>query len=66
MLQHLALESERWNAPSLDFSATTYHLAHFYSNFSELMVRGVLKRTRSPTSISLSLTFGSLHVLVSS
>jgi hypothetical protein len=62
----LSWKSKRQYAPDLGFSAATYVPTDLDSNFSELFVHRFCKRTKSPTSSSRSLTFESLHALVSS
>jgi hypothetical protein len=47
------------------FSVTTYGPIHLASNLRVLSVRGLRRSTKLPTSNSCSLTFGSLHALVS-
>jgi hypothetical protein len=62
----LPWESDRQFAPSLDFSSTTYGPAHLAFSLLVLSVRGLRRRTGSPTSSSHILTFGSLHAFLSS
>jgi hypothetical protein len=61
----LPWESEKRYAPGLDFSVTTDGSSQFDSSLLELSMRGLRKRTRSPTSKVLCFTFLSLHALVS-
>jgi hypothetical protein len=52
--------------PGLIFYITTYGPTHLASSLLVLLVRGLRKRTRLPTSSSHNLTFRSLHAFVSS
>jgi hypothetical protein len=61
----LPCESNRRYDPGLDFSVMTYYTSHFDSNLLELSVRGLRKRTRSPTLKVLCFTYLSLHDFVS-
>jgi hypothetical protein len=58
--------SDKRYAPRRIFSITTYDPIHLASNLPMLSVPGLHKSTKLPTSNSRNLTFGSLHVLVSS